>query len=505
MMEKNTLSKKLQQYLASASDRPFLYEAGVEEASSLSQIQVRQKKLTDMLVNTLSGLDRKAIIGIAINANVSWVVANFASILAGAATLPVPTEFSDTQLEGLLHKADVCLVDCSEMTERITRIFPDKPILSVTDLYWDAPYRENRDPVYIDDNIVSIIHTSGTTSNPKGVLIRDEGIAVLIDSLFDALGYIGNIHYFSIVPFSLLIEQVLAVYLPLFSGGSLILKPQHLPDFSSQSGLAKKYLLNIRKSQANCVFLPPKLVEELGAMAESDTFSVIELFGETIPHLLTGGAKVSTKFLHILDKKGVRIYEGYGLSENSSVVSLNTPGEQKIGSAGRPLPHVRTKFVDNELYISGDSLCAGYLGTDSSACVLDEEGFLATGDIGCLDSEGYLQISGRKKNIIILSNTRNICPEWVEQIYKSGGSIDDIVVYGDGRETLSAIVFMDDHTLDKTAIKDVLTQQNHHLPSFSQVKDFIVLVGQEWRDKFFTVTGRPKRQLIETYMASSAI
>lgn len=488
-----------------SDDRVLLRRCGSEHSLTLFELRKKADELNLFLSSIEAKTGRRLVVGVAVESDEHWLIANFGVLLSGNVVLPVPLEFSNTQLYSLLSKADVCLVENIEQAERLALFLSDKPMLLLPEFVWLSPYFCNDNSYQIDDGIVKIIHTSGTTSNPKGVLITDKGLSTITSAINANLYHLGAVRYFSMVPFSLLIEQVLGIYLPLLTGGSLTLKPRDLPDFSVQSGLTGCYLQHVKASKVNCLYLPPKLLEEAEKMLSVDNVSANELFGDDIPHIVTGGAKISPDLLQRLSMLGVTVYEGYGLSENSSVVSMNTPAQHKRGSVGKPLPHVEITFDSGELLIKGPSLCAGYIGVDSSACKINENGFLYTGDMAHVDDEGFLYIDGRKKNIIILSNARNVCPEWVEQTYRQMACFDDIVVFGDGDEFISAAIFSNNETLTRDQVEKDLRSKDKDLPGFSRVSIFEIFIGQQWRNLFFTVTGRPKREAIEKYIKENDV
>lgn len=500
MVETVSFRTRVKALLENAVDRIFMERCSDPASISLLELRSRAVELERFLAAIKTKTKRRLIVGIAMESNENWLIANFGVLFSDNVVLPVPLEFSNGQLQALLTKADICLVANMEQAERLSLILPGKPLVVLPELDWLTPYVENERNYLLAENIVKIIHTSGTTSNPKGVLVTDQGLSTITTAVENELRPLGALRYFSMVPFSLLIEQVLGIYLPLFTGGALILKPKELPDFSVQSGLASRYLQHVKASGANCVYLPPKLLEETEKIIATDKSQIYSLFGNTMPHIVTGGAKVAPDLLRRLQRLGVPVYEGYGLSENSSVVSMNTAARHKLGSVGKPLPHIEVAFDEGELLIKSPSLCAGYLGEDSSACKINENGFLYTGDMGHLDDEGYLYINGRKKNIIILSNARNVCPEWVEQTYKRDACFDDIVVFGDGQETLKAAIFSRNEALTRVEVERSIKSKDDDLPGFSRVSSFELLIGQYWRDRFFTVTGRPKREAIENYV-----
>jgi len=153
------------------------------------------------------------------------------------------------------------------------------------------------------------------------------------------------------------------------------------------------------------------LVEALAekAQAHGDKPGLMAaLFGrETVPLLAAGGAPVNTDILLELDRLGIPVYQGYGLSENSSVATWNSRDANRIGTVGKPLAHVEVRISEEgELCLRSTSLFAGYSNEDPSSCSIDEDGWLHTGDLATQDDEGYISIVGRKKTMIITANGR---------------------------------------------------------------------------------------------------
>lgn len=431
------------------------------------------------------------VFGVAMRSSYEWIYTMLAIHRIEGILLPVPIEFSDEQIKSLMGKSTMVFVDSPEGKERINKIIPDMPCLIsdqvITDLNVSLDVYSNET---ISTDIVSIIHTSGTTSNPKGVLIRDEAVDILVKNVIDKLPN-QPLHYLSIVPMSLLIEQVLGVYIPILTNGSITIMPKSYKEYGSASGNAKDYLDLIRKSDINFLYLPPKLIEEIDeSLINSE---LIEIFGKNRPHIITGGAKVSENVLQRLENKGVSVFEAYGLSENSSIISLNSPSERRIGSAGKLLKGIVPKFHNGELLVKTPTLCAGYYNADDTSCDLTD-GYLHTGDIAHIE-DGFLYITGRKKHVIILSTARNISPEWVEGIYKESPLLDDIIVLGEGQQELGAVILT---SSDKSLIKGELHKYDKNLAGFARVNKFVVINDiQDFRNKFYTVTGRPKRKEIE--------
>lgn len=287
------ISKKMQDYLAASPDRVVIREMGGREYT-LHQLRRDVLRLASALEGRVGRCERK-VFGIAMRSCYEWVYTLLAIQKVGAVLLPVPIEFSDDQIASLLGKATAVLVSDEQTAGRLHGILPDKPCFIPDQLMGQAIGDEWRaEDELIPEGIVSIIHTSGTTSKPKGVMIRDEAVGLLVDNVMKRLPQ-QPLHYFSIVPMSLLIEQVLGVFIPILSGGTLTLMPKGVAEYGAASGNARQYLEMIAPNQPNFLYLPPKLLEEANMLLEQ--CSVQQLFGAQCPHIITGGAKIPVSCL----------------------------------------------------------------------------------------------------------------------------------------------------------------------------------------------------------------
>ncbi|CDH24554.1 AMP-binding protein [Xenorhabdus bovienii] len=490
------ISKKMQEYLAASPDRVVIKEMN-GHSYTLHELRRDASQLALALQKKVGRCERK-VFGIAMRSSYEWVYTLLAIQAVNGVLLPVPIEFSDDQIESLLGKASAVFVSDNKTAQRLGRILPNKACFIPAELTEHTISDEwHQEDEIIPEGIVSIIHTSGTTSRPKGVMIRDEAVGLLVDNVIKRLPQ-KPLHYFSIVPMSLLIEQVLGVFIPILSGGTLTLMPAGVPEYGSASGNARQYLELLAPNQPNFFYLPPKLLEEANTLL--DTHTVQDLFGGEHPHIITGGAKIPVAVMEELEAKGVQVFEAYGLSENSSIISLNSPVARRLGSAGMLLDGIEPKFVDGELLVKTPTLCAGYYNTDDTSCDLSD-GYLHTGDIAEL-RDGFLYITGRKKHVIILSTARNISPEWVENVYKESPLIDDIIVMGEGKDEPCALVLSLEN---KDTVLTEMAKLEHRLAEFARVRR-IQLINDisTFRDKFYTVTGRPRRKEIEAHFIETA-
>ncbi len=181
------------------------------------------------------------------------------------------------------------------------------------------------------------------------------------------------------------------------------------------------------------------------------------------------------------------VYEGYGYCECAALVSLNTPHHDKPGSVGKILPHIKARIIDGEIQIK-DPGFIGYIGEDAPYV-------FNTGDLGQLDDDGFLSVTGRKKNVLITSYGRNVSPEWVEATLLTQPAVAQVIVYGDAQPSLSAFVVPS--SLDAN-IEAAIQAANNTLPDYAQVKDFQIVPPFMVQDGTLTGTGRPRRDQILT-------
>ncbi|SBT43287.1 AMP-binding protein [Micromonospora narathiwatensis] len=475
------------------------------------------------LADRLRLADTRPVVGVLTGNTPEFVVADLALLLSGAVEVPVPLAFSADQANSLLREASVCLVDEAGRrrlaewgTERVLppgcRVVP----VELPDLVAAAravpPEQPRPSPWRDEQAICKVVHTSGTTSRPKGVRIRGAGLDALLRSLDRVMPAGAYARYLSLAPFSLLIEQVAAIYLVICHGGTVVLLPPDEPLIGTSSFAASGVLRHTPAARPTALVATPALAEELADRADRAAALgrpvVPELFGrDEAPLICCGGAPVDAGTLHRLDRHGLVVYEGYGLSENSSTVSWNAPGNRRIGTVGQPLDHVEVRLADDgELLVRSSSLFAGYTGTDPSACLVDDDGWLHTGDLAEIEESGHIRIVGRKKNVIVTSAGRNIAPEWVEAQYATLPFVQASAVVGDGLQTLHGLFLVSGATDDASARRGIAALGADRLSVVERVSAACVLpASDELYGRYFTVTGRPRRDEIRAAIADGRL
>jgi long-subunit acyl-CoA synthetase (AMP-forming) len=207
------------------------------------------------------------------------------------------------------------------------------------------------------------------------------------------------------------------------------------------------------------VILLPQMLKAWVAALEAGAAPPVDLRFAAV-----GGGRVAPELIGRARRLGLPVFEGYGLSECASVVSLNTPAADRPGSVGRVLPHVRVELAaDGEILIAGNTFL-GYLGAGAPPPAR-----LATGDLGRLDAEGFLHVTGRKKNVIITSFGRNVSPEWPEAELAARPQIAQAAVFGEARPCCVAVLVPAEPGLADADLQRAVDAANRALPDYARI------------------------------------
>ena len=430
-------------------------------------------------------------IGLALDNSPLWAVLDLAGLASGKAIIPLPFFFSAEQIIHSLRDAGISCI-LTDQPELFVQILTAAGIAAEirTHVISGQEVSEIRlrslPAITLPQGTVKVTYTSGTTGHPKGVCLSEAALHQVAASLLTATGGQPADQHVSILPLSTLLENLAGVYVPLLAGATCHLLPLATVGLSGSSGLdVQKMLGTLIRHQATTTILTPQLLHALIAAIEAGHPKPSHLRFVAI-----GGASVSERLLLRAEALGIPVFEGYGLSECASVVSLNTEKSRRIGSVGIPLPHTRLKFAeDGEILVSGATLL-GYIGGDA---VPD---YWPTGDIGHLDEQGFLHLSGRKKNIFITSFGRNVSPEWVERELTLHPAIAQAAVFGEARPWNVALIVPRGNAT-ATQIEQAIADANLVLPDYARVKcwlkadtPFLPQNGQ------LTANGRLKREAI---------
>jgi long-subunit acyl-CoA synthetase (AMP-forming) len=413
----------------------------------------------------------------------AWAVIDLAAAKAETLLVPLPAFFSDQQLAHALVDAGIERV-ITDQPQRFGGFAPQQQgSLRVAGVELQV-LNLSQGATQVAAEIAKITYTSGTTAAPKGVMLKGLAIDTVSRSLALRTGVQEDDLHLCLLPLATLLENIGGLYVPLLAGAAIALPPLAEVGMRGASGVDIAMMVAaLERYGATRAILLPQLLQALVESFES---------GVAIPpqlrFLAVGGAPVPPALLQRAAALGLPLFQGYGLSECCSVVALNNGEGNRPGSVGKPLPHVELRIAaDGEILVRG-ALFSGYLGEPPP---LDGE-WLQTGDEGYLDGDGYLFITGRRKNIFITSFGRNVAPEWVEQELVLSPVIAQAYVYGEARPWNIAVLVT---SAEGDAVQAAINAANSRLPDYARIKEwlradapFTVANGQ------LTATGRLRRQ-----------
>lgn len=334
--------------------------------------------------------------------SIEWVICDLALALAGKTMVPLPTFFSADQLKHIVKDASVGHVLCDPQTQEMADAL-GLPCTTLGSTYESAPFPSDLSAA---DRSKRIIYTSGTTGAPKGVRIGSHQITASARGLRKASEAGEEDSYLSILPFSLLLEQVAAICVPLLSGSFVTINP--VAAGAALQGDPRPLIEAFATTRPTASVLVPGLLNAWVQGLQSASMKA----PEQLRFVAVGGAPIAAPLADAAWERGIPVHEGYGLSECCSVVSVNRAGARVPGSTGQVLDGLRVTLEDDgEIVVHGPTVMDGYLGREdiTDAC-------WHTGDLGAFTAEGALRILGRKDRLIVTPAGRNINPEWIETL-----------------------------------------------------------------------------------------
>lgn len=455
---------------------------GSAESISYAELADRFTAASDVLASTGA-----RVVGLAADNGIDWIVADLAALQAGVTLVPIPPFFTPQQVEHLLAAA------------RVDTLIVDPAMAAAYEAWQPVGAGIGRLAVLrqpgADDGLLSgrmpvakITFTSGSTGQPRGVCLSAGVIDTVAARLADALSDLLIERHLCVIPLATLLENIAGVYVPLMLGSTV-----HAPSlgtlglYGSSSIDPRAFRHAIEAAEAQSLILQPELLRALVAAYEQD-----EAVNRHLRFVAVGGARVADADLVAAAAFGIPAFQGYGLSECGSVVALNRPGDVRPGSVGRPLPGVSVSIADDGEILVGNQAMNGYLGDSGEAPAI-----IHTGDLGRLDEDGYLYVTGRKKNVFITSFGRNVSPEWPEAELAHEPAIAQACVFGEAQPINTAVVVPASPATSADAISAAVRNANQRLPDYARVGEWIVA-----EDAFapanglLTPTGKPRREAI---------
>ncbi len=477
------------------------------------------------------GVEKGDKVSILANTRPEWTYFDFAALATGAVVVPIYQTNSPEECQYVLENSDakVVIVEDDEQMEKVRAVRDRLPLLehvvrmtgtsddaiSIEDLALrgagrDAAEWEARWSSVTPADVCTFIYTSGTTGPPKGCVITHGNYRAMLDMVNES----------SVIED----EDVTYLYLPLAHSFALLiqlgsfdlgatlaywerdplkimpnlaeLKPTYFPSVprifekiytAATSGIEKagglkkiifnwaigvgKRMREVERSGRQPGFLLGKQY----AFADKQVLSKIRgLFGGNLRLAVSGAAPINPEILRFFDAAGVLVLEGWGMTETSTAATISSPEDFKIGTIGKPFPGCEVKIAeDGEILVKGPNVFQGYYKNEEATRETIVDGWLHTGDIGEMDAEGFIKITGRKKDIIITAGGKNITPANLENEIKQHPLVSQCVVVGDRRPYLVALVTLDPEEVVAYAKEHGLPEDVEQLAANGEIRKAI--------------------------------
>jgi long-chain acyl-CoA synthetase len=403
--------------------------------------------------------DRVGLLG---ENSADWLVADMAILGAAAINVPPHAPLTARQVHFQLDDAGVSwlFVSTREQLAKATQIRPLLPSLRGIVVFDDSAaggdvlsWRgflqrgrlalprveaelEKRRATLGPDDLATIMYTSGTTGNPKGVMLTHANLLSNAVASLAAAPHLPGDVVLNWLPFSHIYARTVDHYAASLVAGTLVClaeSPETLVDDLAE--VRPTYFASVPR------FYEKVLNAVTSADPEETSRRLRDVFGPRVDWLSSGGAPLPPAIARAYHRAGLMLLQGYGLTESSPVISFNTKKAYKIESVGRPLPGVEVRIApDGEVLSRGPHIMRGYWNNPAATAEALRDGWLYTGDLGEVDADGFLSITGRKKDLLVMSNGKKVVPAYIEGLLLADPCIDQVVVCGEGRNFLAALV-----------------------------------------------------------------
>jgi long-chain acyl-CoA synthetase len=349
-----------------------------------------------------------------------------------------------------------------------------------------------------------ILYTSGTTGNPKGVMLSFQNLYANLKAVcHDVEIFQPGERTLILLPFHHILPLMGTIIAPLYSGGTMVLNTSLAADelmavlkeysVTIMIGVPRLYQLiykgikeKIRRSAVARLMLALAHAVNSGSFSTTLFGSVHRKFGGHLKYMVCGGAPIETEVVALFKDLGFGFLEGFGMTETAPMITFTRPGRIIPGVPGELLPGVSIRFEEGEIVVSGPNVMQGYYNKPLETAAILSDGWLYTGDLGFMDDKGYLHITGRKKELIVLPNGKNINPEDVEKaIYRQSAYVKETGVFlKDG--ILQALIIPDFRKMNEEGIQDiteymrwnVVDPVNKSVAPYKKVLRFHVISGE---------------------------
>lgn len=498
----------------------------------LKKVVCLNKAITDL------GIAPKDRVGIISENRIEFLIADMATHSIGIINVPTFPNFTPEQQKYIFNDCDAKIIIVSNKfqlnnilavrheLEHLKYIITmddgleDIPnnILSMSNLIETAEKNYNYENLKSElitashtvdiDDILTLIYTSGTTGNPKGVMLTNKNVLTNVYSIWDTGIKNATDEFLSFLPMCHAYERTV-IYTFLITGGVVTIA-QSIESLSSNLNEVKpriitavpKLLETVKSRILNALNNESESKRDLVLRAMELSYKYLdadkiplkdklklkvydklifskmrERLGGRLKHIVSGGSALNPEVHKFFHSIGLKIMQGYGLTECSPVVSANTPNNLEIGTVGPPVSNVEVKIdTTGEILVRGDSVMKGYWHDDIATMrCIDDNNWFHTGDIGEFTSTGSLKITGRIKSIIVTSGGKNISPAPIEDMIRMSEFVEQIVIFGENKDYLTALVSPNFELLKSIASeKNIATESNYDLVKNREINNIVM-------------------------------
>lgn len=428
-----------------------------------------------------------------------WAISDFGILKAGAVNVPMFSTLTAAQV-GYILKDSGSKIICVSTTEQLEKVIAIRNEVETLEQIMVYDSIESKPPEGVlefdrichrgketdaleeigvnEDDIATIIYTSGTTGDPKGVMLTHANFLSNFKACKTLIDVDETDVLLSFLPLSHVFERLGGHYVPLFSGAKIAYAESTFTVAQNMQEVSPTVMLSVprlyetmhdrvlRAVQAGSSLKqkifhwgvsvgstvsskiqqgekPSALLQLQQNIADKLVFAKLKAAtGGQLRFFVSGGAALPQSIAEFFHAAGILILEGYGLTETSPVISMNYPKKWRFGTVGEPIPGIEVQIAeDGEILTRGPHVMKGYFNNeDATAEVIDGEGWFHTGDIGIIDDDGFIKITDRKKNIIVLSNGKNVAPQPIESQLVQSPFIDQIMLVGNERKNIAALI-----------------------------------------------------------------
>ena len=458
------------------------YKTGKNEiaAKTYTQLKEDSERITALLKKLGDPKSHIALIGAT---SYLWIASYFGIVDGGNVAVPLDVSLPAEELCELIDRADVTILILDEIRKDVIEAAKEKcpklkyilsmqkeanegNILSLTKSMMEQTIDEDTGAEKTEitpDQLCTIMFTSGTTGKSKGVMLTHRN---LVENA-TCLDILKGISLGAIICINDSLMRV-AKNIKLFKPNMILMVPLMIETFA-------KKLEDVKD-------LPEKVVKEA-------------VFGSQFHTICSGGAYLNLEYIELFERFGIQILQGYGMTECSPVISTTVAWNVKKNSVGQLLPNCEAKTVDGELWVRGSSVMQGYYKMPEETKTVLKDGWLCTGDLGYVDEERFIYLTGRKKNLIITKNGENVSPEELENKLSSSRLVQEVLVR-EAKGVIEAEIYPDEEYAKKQGLEreeevraelqKLIDEYNQGAPAYKKIYSLII------REKEFEKTASRK-------------